>query len=81
LETLLKAVVIPDGVEACTVGFLPCHVACRPQEAAFFHKKFAQILELYADDPEDCMQVNKSQHNHGMASFQLLDDIPEGLYF
>ena len=77
-ETVIKAVVIRDGVEACTVGFLPRHVACRPQEAAFLHRKFGQILELYADDPEDRMRANKSRRNHGMASYRLLDDIPEG---
>jgi len=74
---VIKAVIIHDGVEACTVGFLPRHVACRPQEAAFLHRKFAQILELYADDPKDHMWANKSRHNHGMASFHLLDDIPD----
>ena len=45
-ETVIKAVVIRDGVEACTVGFLPRHVACRPQEAAFLHRKFAQMLMI-----------------------------------
>jgi hypothetical protein len=69
LETVVKAVVIHDGDEACTLGFLPCHVACQPQEAAHLHRKFSQILELYADDPEDCVRVNKSRRNHGVASF------------
>jgi hypothetical protein len=55
LETVVKAVVIHDGAEAYTLGFLPCHVACQPQEAAHLHRKFSQILELYADDPEDCV--------------------------
>jgi hypothetical protein len=77
-ETVIKAVVIHDGVEVCTVGFLPRHVACRPQEVEYLHRMFAQILELYADDPKDRMRANKSRRNHGMASYRLLDDIPEG---
>jgi hypothetical protein len=70
-ETVIKAVVINDGVEACTVGFLPGHVACRPQEAAFLHQKFAQILMLM-------IPRTACGENHGMASYRHLDDIPEG---
>jgi hypothetical protein len=76
-DTVMKAVIIRDGVEVCTVGFLPLHVACMPQKVVFLHRKFAQILELYADDPKNCMRANKSRHNHGMVSYRLLDDIPE----
>jgi hypothetical protein len=44
LEMMIKVDIILDGIESCTVGFLPHHVASRPQEAA----QFAQTYELYA---------------------------------
>jgi len=67
---------IPEGAEHCTIGFLPRHVAARPQECTCFHNKFAQIIELYANSPNGLVKQNKSR-NHGMASYSLLDNIPE----
>jgi hypothetical protein len=34
IETVIKAVLVLDGTERCTIGFLPRHVAARPEEAA-----------------------------------------------
>ncbi len=47
IETVIKAVLVLDGTELCTIGDLPGHVAARPGEAAHLHNKFAQIIELY----------------------------------
>ncbi len=47
IETVIKAVLVLDGTELCTIGFLPRHVAARPEEAARLHNKLAQIIEFY----------------------------------
>jgi hypothetical protein len=44
IETVIKAVLVLDGTELCTIGYLPRHVAARPQEAERLHNKFAQII-------------------------------------
>jgi len=75
IEPVIKVVLILDGTEQCHVGFLPRHVAAR-REGARLHSKFAQIIELYEDTPEGYMKNNKSKRNHGMASYVLLDNIP-----
>ena len=77
IEPVIKVVLILDGTERCHVGFLPRHVAARPREAARLHNKFAQIIEVYDDTPEGYMRHNESKRNHGMASYVLLDNIPE----
>jgi hypothetical protein len=41
VETIIKAVLVLDGTELCTVGFLPRHAAARPQEAARLNNKLA----------------------------------------
>jgi hypothetical protein len=76
IETVIKAVLVFDGTELCTIGFLPRHVAARPEEAAHLHNKFAQIIELYDETPVGRMRHNKSLRCHGMASYILLDNVP-----
>jgi hypothetical protein len=34
IKTVIKAVLVLDGTELCTVGFLPRYVAARPEETA-----------------------------------------------
>jgi hypothetical protein len=77
IETVIKAVLVLDGTEHCTIGFLPRHVAARPEEAAQLHGKFAQIIELYEETPVGQMRHNKSIRCHGIASYILLDNVPE----
>jgi hypothetical protein len=60
IETVIKAVLVLDGTERCTIGFLPRHVATRPEEAAQLHGKFAQIIELYEETPVGRMRQPKS---------------------
>ena len=76
IETVIKAVLVLDGTELCTIGYLPRHVAARPEEAERLHNKFAQVIELYVETPVGLMQNNKSLRNHGMASYILLDNVP-----
>ena len=75
LEQVIKAVWIDDGTEMCTVGFLPRHVAVRNGEVQRLTNKFAQILELYDETPPGRAKHLKSERNHGMASYCLLENI------
>jgi hypothetical protein len=60
IETMIKAVLILDGTELCTIRFLPRHVATRPEEAAHLHNKLAQIIELYDLTPMGLMRPSNS---------------------
>jgi hypothetical protein len=71
----MKVVAVCDGVESCHVGFLPYHVVARAQEVNHLHGKFAQVLELYDNEEVGHARKNESIHNHGMASYHLLDDV------
>jgi hypothetical protein len=64
IETVIKVVLILDGTKLCTNGFLPRHMAARPEEAASLHNKFAQIIELYDLTPVGWMRHNKSIRCH-----------------
>ena len=76
-ETVIKAVLVKDGSETGTVGFLPRHVAMRLAEVTRLHGKFVMFIELYALCDESTMKRIKSERNQEMASFHLLDDIQE----
>ena len=74
LETI-KAVIIKDGTELCTVGFLGGEVAALPSQKIKYIDKFAHVLELVNDTNENSMMRKKSNRNSGIASFRLMDDI------
>jgi hypothetical protein len=76
IETVIKAVLVLNGTELCTIGYLPRHVAARPEEATRLHKKFVQIIELYGETLVGLIRHNKSLQNCGMASYILLDNVP-----
>jgi len=59
-ETVMKVIIVHDGVECCHVGFLPCHVVAHAQEVNRHHGKFAQVLELYDNDEVVRVRKNKS---------------------
>jgi hypothetical protein len=71
IETMIKAVLVLDDTEHCTIGFLPRHVAVRPEEAAQLHGKFAQIIELCEETPVGWMRHNKLIWCHGIASYVI----------
>jgi len=75
-ETVVKAILIEHGQESCTVGFVPRHIALRPEESRRLHGQFAQIIELYDLLDEGTYKRTKSIRNHGMAAYILLNDIP-----
>jgi len=74
VEDAIKVVRIRDGAESCVVGFLPRNIVKVFKEK--FVGQFAQVIELY-DDSENTTMRRKSHRNKGMASFRLLQDIPE----
>jgi len=74
LEEAIKVVRIRDGVESCTVGYLPRNVVESQKEK--YVDKFGQIIELYGQS-ESTMKRRKSNRNLGMASFILLEAILE----
>ena len=42
-----KAILVKDGIETCTIGFLPRHIMARGMmEIERFTGKFAQIIKL-----------------------------------
>jgi len=78
VETVVKAVLVRDGMETCTIGFLPRSIAARPAAVERCNGKFAQIIELYDLCDQGSYKKTKSLRNSGIASFRLLDDIQEG---
>ena len=73
-EVALKVVLICDGTECCTVGFLCKSIVVVEKDKARFVGCFAQIIELYDEFANKTMML-KSKRNLGIASFQLLDEI------
>jgi hypothetical protein len=74
IEEAIQVVRIRDGTESCTIGFLPRNIVKSGKDK--FIGKFAQIIELY-EDSESEVKRRKSHRNKGVASFRLLEDIPQ----
>ena len=74
----MKVLAIHDGVESCHFGFLLWHVVARMHEVKCLHGNFAQILEQCDNDESGHVRKNKSDYNHGVASYHLLNDVLEG---
>ena len=73
LELAMKVVTIKDGVEACTVGFLPRYMHTH---IVHLDNKFAQVIEIY-DQSTNSYKKSKSKRNMGMASYCILDYVQE----
>ena len=76
LEEAIKAVLICNGTECCTVGFLCKSIVVVKRDKERFVGCFAQIIELYDEFANKTMML-KSKRNLGIASFQLLDEIQD----
>jgi hypothetical protein len=74
LQMAMKAVVVWDGTELCTVGFLGKNIVALEETSSRYQDKFAQIIELYDESDNQTKRV-RSNHNLGVASFRLFDDI------
>ena len=73
-EEAIKVVLICNGTECCTVGFLCKSIVVVEKDKDRFVGCFAQIIELYDEFANKTMML-KSKRNLGIASFQLLDEI------
>ena len=76
LEEAIKAVLLCNGTECYTVGFLCKSIVVVERDKARFAGRFAQIIELYDESTNKTMML-KSKRNMGIASFQLLDEIQD----
>ena len=70
-EEAIKVVKVVDGVDTCTVAFVPRVQSSLPGVKGHTYK-FVQVIELYSksDSP---YKRSKSQSNRGMARVSLLD--------
>jgi hypothetical protein len=77
LEEAIKAVLICNGTECCTVGFL-CKslVVVERDKRRFVVGRFAQIIELN-DESVNMTIMLKIKRNMGIASLQLLGEIQD----
>jgi hypothetical protein len=73
-QPAIKAVVVKDGTELCTVGYLARNYASVEYTKNKFDGQFAQIIELYDLSENDVLR-KKSHRNMGIASFRLLGDV------
>ena len=66
MKTIIQAILVKDGTETCTVGFLPRHVIHKGKTTINrFMGKFAQIIELYDlcnDSKEEKKEFQESRH-------------------
>jgi hypothetical protein len=69
-----KTVLVLDGMELCTVGFLAKIIPALKKTSDEFVKKFSQVIELY-ESSENSSKRAKSHNNLGVCSFRLLEDI------
>ena len=75
-EEAIRVVLICNGTEYCTAGFLCKSIVVVERDKARFIGCFAQIIEVY-DESANKTMILKSKRNIGIASFQLLDDIQD----
>ena len=68
LEETIKAVLIRNGTECCTVGFLCKSIVVVKRDKERFVGCFAQIIELYDESANKTMML-KSKRNMGIATF------------
>lgn len=70
VEPALKCVKVIDGVDTCTIGFVP-RVQSQLKKIREHTDQFVQVTELYAES-DSPYKRSKSYGNHGMASAVLL---------
>jgi hypothetical protein len=71
-QAWIKADLILDGTELCTVGFLGKNIAALKKTSDNLVKKLAQVIELY-DCIENADKGAKSNNNLGVCSFRFLE--------
>eukprot|EP00977_Amphora_coffeiformis_P015470 scaffold4511_cov171-Amphora_coffeaeformis.AAC.36 len=71
VEEAIKVIKVVDGVDQCTVGFVPRVLMSLPAVKNHVNK-FVQVSELYHDSDNTCKK-DKSYKNCGMARVSTLD--------
>ena len=74
LEEAMKAVLVQDGTEQSTVGFLSKSIIAVEKNETRYTGRFALVIELYNYLTNKNMSL-KSKRNMGIASLRLLEDI------
>lgn len=69
-EECFKAIKIDDGLETCTIGFLPRHFVYGPRKDDF-NGKYCKVLELYKDSTES-VKTRKNLRLNGVCSFKFI---------
>ena len=72
VEEALKLVKVVDGIDCCTVGFVP-RALMNLSSVKNQVNKFVQVSELYKDSPNGYKR-DKSYKNCGMARVSTLDE-------
>ena len=72
-ETAVKAVKVIDGVDTCTVGFVPRVFVDFPKVVNHLDK-FVQVIELYHDSCNS-YKASLSKRNSGFCSVAFLDEM------
>ena len=71
-EDAIKCVKVIDGVDTCTVAFVP-RVIARTRHVSQHLNKFIQVVKLYKDSPNSYKR-SKLHQNKGIAACAFLDD-------
>lgn len=72
VEDALKCVKVVDGLDGCTVAFIPRVMAGRERIIRHINK-FITVVELY-DSSDNTYKKRRSFQNSGMASCAFLDE-------
>lgn len=72
VEEAIKVVKVVEGVDQCTVGFVPRAFKDLPNVKNQLNK-FVQVCELYKDS-QNRYKRDKSNKNYGMARVSTLDE-------
>jgi hypothetical protein len=78
LEPALKLVRVVDGADGCTVGFVP-RIQANLEHVLNSINNFCVVQEMYETSP-NTYKREKSHKNMGMASVNLLREIPRDEY-
>jgi hypothetical protein len=70
IEDAVKCVLVIQGNDTCTVGFVP-RVIANTEMVKEHHYLFVQVKEVY-DDSDNTYKHKKSYKNHGMAKVAVL---------
>ena len=71
-ESAVKCVKVVDGIDTCTVAFVP-RVIAKLEHVQGHLNKFFKVVKLYGE-ANDLFKQSKSHCNLGMASCALLHD-------